>query len=104
VRKTLGLKKAPGLDQITPKMMKELPKKGIVLLTYIFNRIIRMSYWPKQLKNWQIITIAKPGKDPTEVTSYRPISLISVLSEVFEKLILRRINKDLRPEKLIPHH
>jgi hypothetical protein len=85
-------------------MMKELPIKGIVLLTYIFNGIIRMSYWPKQLKNSQIITIAKPGKDPTEVTSHRPISLISVLSKVFEKFILRRINKDLRPEKWIPNH
>jgi hypothetical protein len=24
-----GLKKAPGLDQVTPKMLKELPQKGI---------------------------------------------------------------------------
>jgi hypothetical protein len=73
-------------------MLKELLKKGIVLLTYIFNGIIRMFYWPKQFKISQIITIAKPGKDPTEITSYRPISLMSVLSKVFEKFILRRIN------------
>ena len=102
--KSMGLKKAPGPDQITPKMMKELPKKGIVLLTYIFNGIIRMFYWPKQIKISQVIPIAKPGKDPTVVTSYRPISLISVLSKVFEKLLLRRINKDLRPDEWIPHH
>jgi hypothetical protein len=30
-------KKAPGLDQISAKMMQELPKKGTVMLTYIFN-------------------------------------------------------------------
>jgi hypothetical protein len=30
----LNNKKAPGLDQISAKMMKELPKKGIVMLTY----------------------------------------------------------------------
>lgn len=64
-------------------MLKELPKKGIVLLTYIFNGII-MSYWPKQFKISQIITIAKPRKDPTEITSYCPISIISVLSKGFE--------------------
>jgi hypothetical protein len=29
VIKSLGLKKAPGLDQVTPKMLKELPQKGI---------------------------------------------------------------------------
>jgi hypothetical protein len=31
VIKSLGLKKAPGLDQVTPKMLQELPQKGIVL-------------------------------------------------------------------------
>jgi hypothetical protein len=36
VIKSLRLKQAPGLDQVTPKMLKKLPQKGIVLLTYIF--------------------------------------------------------------------
>jgi hypothetical protein len=103
VIKSLGLKKAPGLDQVTPKMLKELPQKGLVVLTYIFNGIIRISYWPKQFKISQIITIVKPGKDPIEISSYRPISL-SALSEVFEKLIPRRIKKDLRSDEWIPHH
>jgi hypothetical protein len=43
----LNLKTAPGVDKITPKMMKELPKKGLVKLTYIYNAMIRLSYWPK---------------------------------------------------------
>jgi hypothetical protein len=85
--KSLGSKKAPGIDQITPKMLKELPPKGFVLLTYIFNSIIRLSHWPKQLKIAQAITIAKPGKDPTDVTSYRPISLLPILSKVYEELL-----------------
>jgi hypothetical protein len=79
-------------------------KKSNWTITYIFNGILRMSYWPKQFKISQIITIAEPGKDPTQITSYCPISLISVLFRVFEKLTLRRINKDLRPNKWIPHH
>jgi hypothetical protein len=93
-------KKAPRLDTVTSKMLQELPQRGIVLLTYIFNGIIRTSYWPKQFKISQIITIVKPGKDPTEISSYRPISLLSVLSKVFEKLIIR----DLRPDEWIPLH
>jgi hypothetical protein len=83
VIKSLRLKKAPRLDQVTPQMLKELPRKGIVILTYILNGILRISYWPKQFKISQIITIPKPGKDATEITSYCPISLISVLSKVF---------------------
>jgi hypothetical protein len=88
VIKSLGLKEAHGLDQFTPIMMKELPEKCIVLLTYIFNGIIRMFYWPEHLKISQIVTIAKPGKDPTEVTSYRSICLISVLSKFSKNLYL----------------
>jgi hypothetical protein len=42
-------------------MLTELSKNGIVLLTYIFNGIIRMSYWTKQFKSSQIITIANLG-------------------------------------------
>jgi hypothetical protein len=37
VIKSFGLKKAPGPDQVTPKMLKELPQKRIVLLTYLSN-------------------------------------------------------------------
>jgi hypothetical protein len=42
----LNIKKAPGIDKITAKMIKELPKKGLVVLTYIFNVMLRISYWP----------------------------------------------------------
>jgi hypothetical protein len=63
-----------------------------------------MSSWPKQFKTSQIITIAKPGKEPTNFNSYRPISLTSVLSKLFEKLILKRLQSALRPDAGIPYH
>ena len=31
----LNAKKAPGMDLITPKMLKELPEKGMILLIYL---------------------------------------------------------------------
>jgi hypothetical protein len=43
-------------------MMKELPKKGLVMLTYIFSAVLKLGYWPKQLKTAEIILIPKPGK------------------------------------------
>jgi hypothetical protein len=44
-----------------------------------------------QWKYAQIITIAKPGKPPTETSSYRPSSLLPILSKLFEELILTRL-------------
>jgi hypothetical protein len=85
-------------------MMKELPKKGLVVLTYIFNAMLRISYWPKQLKTAEIILIPKPGKDPKELTLYSPISLLSTVNKIFEKLLLRRINTDLKPDDWMPPH
>ena len=48
--------------------------------------------------------IAKPGKNPTDVTPYRPISLLPILSKVLEKLILRRLIPIIADNNLIPSH
>lgn len=100
----LNPKKAPGMDQITPMMVKQLPKKGILFLTYIFNAILRLKYWPKQLKAAEIILIPKAGKDLTEPSSYRPISLLSVLAKLYERLLRDRIYSDPCAADWIPSH
>ena len=78
----LRTRKAPGIDHVSPLMMKELSRKGIVLLTYLFNAILRLQYWPKQLKVAEIILIPKPVKNPNDVSSYRPISLLSTIPKL----------------------
>jgi len=45
--------------------------------THLFNAILRHQYWPHKLILTKIILIPKPGKDPEEIKSYRPISLIT---------------------------
>ena len=42
----LKSKKAPGIDLLSGKVLKELPHKGVVLITYIFNAILRLEYFP----------------------------------------------------------
>jgi hypothetical protein len=48
--------------------------------------------------------IAKPGKPPTEAASCRPISLLPVLSKIFERLLRKRINEIINSDNLIPMH
>jgi hypothetical protein len=48
--------------------------------------------------------ILKPGKQPTEVTSYRPISLLSIISKILEKLLLHRLLSDSHSQDWIPPH
>lgn len=48
--------------------------------------------WPGALKCAEIIRIFKSG-DKYQMTNYRPISLISNLAKIFEKIIHARLYK-----------
>jgi hypothetical protein len=96
--------KAPGYDLITGKILQELPKKGLRAITQIYNAVPRIEYFPCHWKVGQVIMIAKPRKTPADVTSYRPISLLPLLSKVLKKLILRRLIPIIADNKLIPSH
>jgi hypothetical protein len=76
--KTINQHKAPGNDLITGEILRQFPKKAIVLLTTIYNSMLRLSYFPALWKFAQITMIPKPGKPANEVT-YRPISLRRIL-------------------------
>jgi hypothetical protein len=83
-------KKFPGHDLITNKKLKHLSKKIIMLLTFIFNSMLRLSYFSVIWKMSIIILLPKPGKSPNLATSYRPISLLLVLGKLFKKIILKK--------------
>ena len=48
--------------------------------------------------------IPKSGKPPEEVTSYRPISLLPIISKLFEKLLLERLKPIIERKHIIPSH
>lgn len=104
ILKEIHSKKAPGLDFITGKILKELPDLGFSLLTMIFNAIIRIGHFPKQWKRAEIILVQKPGKPDTELTSYRPISLLPITSKVFEKILAKHIISSMEDNHQIPPH
>jgi len=87
-------KKSPGFDLITAEVVKCLPKKAIILLTYIYNAILRLSYFPLLWKFSHIVMFSKPNKPPASPGSYRPISLLPFLSKICERLILLILDAD----------
>jgi len=48
--------------------------------------------------------IQKPGKPAELAESYRPSSLLPVLSKLFEKLLLSRLLEIIERQKIIPNH
>ncbi|GBN72808.1 putative RNA-directed DNA polymerase from transposon X-element [Araneus ventricosus] len=94
--KSTKINKAPGIDGITNKMLKNLPLKILLKLANLYNYMFKLKYFPQCWKTARILPILKPGKDPTKPISYRPISLLSTLSKLGEKLILTRYLKHAR--------
>jgi hypothetical protein len=102
VIKQLKPLKAPGSDLITAHMIQEMPSECLQTILYTFNAINRLKYRPVPLKQANIIMTSKPGINPTEVASYKPISLLAVISKILEKLLLKRIYSDTHLQALIP--
>jgi hypothetical protein len=100
----LNPKKSPGYDLITGKILKELPIIGAKYLTQLFNAILLLNYLPTQWKVAHIILILKPGKSLHALPSYRPISLLPIVSKLFEKLLLKRLLPLFEHNRLISTH
>lgn len=94
--------KCPGQDQISNKLIKKLPRRGINYLVAIINACLRTNYFPIVWKDAKVVPLLKPGKKKSDPTSYRPISLLSSLSKILERIILCRLQHHIDEKNIIP--
>ncbi|GBP23111.1 Probable RNA-directed DNA polymerase from transposon BS [Eumeta japonica] len=99
--KSLNIRKAPGLDGISNKAIKCFSIPLLSLLVAIFNACIKSCYFPPAWKEAEVIGIHKPGKPRDLPASYRPISLLSGLGKLFEKILKTRLSDHLLGKGLI---
>jgi hypothetical protein len=98
-----GLKagNAPGPNGVPKKALKHLPKRAITFITKLFNAHLRRQYLPPGWKHGRVISILKPGKDPTLPSSYRPISLLDTVGKLFEKVLVTRVLREVNKRGLL---
>ena len=89
--------KAFGPDKLSIFHLKHLGPRATAYLTALFNDSVNSSRIPAIWKSSIVIPIPKPGKDSSQGTSYRPISLICPAAKVLEALILPTVNAHLLP-------
>lgn len=100
--RTLGRRKSPGIDGINNRCLRALPNKGIGYLTIIINSCLKLCYFPQEFKESKVIPIKKPGKQADSPYSYRPISLLSSISKLLEKVVKIRLTNFMEANNIIP--
>ena len=100
---TLKSFKSPGYDNITNDLLKDIATYIADPLANIINKSFSSGIFPSALKKTIIKPIFKAG-DKMEVSNYRPISLISGLAKIYEKILKERITKFLDKYHILSDH
>jgi len=95
---------ATGPDDIHYQFIKHLPNESLLVLLNIFNNIWETGNFPESWREATIIPVPKPGKDSTNPTNYRPISLTSCLCKTMERMINARLVWFLEKNGLISQY
>ena len=93
--------KSMGWDAVSPRVIKGVAKELSGSLSRLYNCCMREGHYPTCFKVARVVPVYK-GEDPTEFSNYRPVSVLPVLSQIFEKVIRSRLIRFLdRNEVLV---
>lgn len=101
--KLIDTSKATGPDSISPKILKEAYNELAYPLSKIFNLSLACNTFPNKWKLSNIVPIFKKN-NPKFVENYRPISLLSVISKIFEKCIFKYLHNYIISNNIISRH
>ena len=82
--------KSPGYDLFNAKFLKLCSPIIAPILCKIFNSMVNTGIYPNDLKIAKVVPIFKSG-DATKCTNYRPISILSLINNIFEKILFKRL-------------
>ena len=92
VRTELKNGKAPGIDNVYNIILKKAIGTGFYkVLARAFTISLKVGFIPHVWKIAVLCMLIKPDKPPSQTTSYRPISLLSAIMKLFERVIEKRL-------------
>lgn len=94
--------KAIGSDYIPNDFLLSLPLNIQNHLLSLYNQSWTEGQYPSSWKHSILLPFHKPGKDPTLPSSYRPISLLSCVGKLMEKMVHRRLSWWLESHLKLP--
>ena len=98
--KLLKPHKSPGHDNISAKLLQSCYPNIITPLTKIFNDSIQTAIYPSKMKLAKVLSLYKKSERYLP-ENYRPISLLSILDKIYEKLLYSRFIKFIEKYNLL---
>ena len=98
--KKVNTKKATGPDEISPHLLKKCASELAKPLMRIFRACVRTQTWPTLWKTARVTPVHKKN-EKCNPKNYRPVSLLSVISKIFEKIIAKQLTEHLDQHHLL---
>ena len=95
--------KAYGSDGIPPRVLRECASELSPVLSRLFRIILKTNSFPKSWKHSLVQPIPKSG-DRSNPSNYRPISITSSISKVFETILNNHFLKHMERNSLLSDH
>ena len=91
--------KSPGMDGMMPIMLQQGFEMLAGKLLMLLRASLAVGYMPISWRHTRVVFIPKPGKPLTQAKSLCPISLMSFILKILEKLLDRHIRGGVLVEK-----
>ena len=98
--KNIDPSKSNGPDMITGQMIRLCGDSLVLPLRLLFTNMLRTSSFPSMWKLANVTPVFKKN-DKQLIKNYRPISLLPLLSKIFEKILFDKIYEHLTKNNLI---
>ena len=97
---TLDPGKASGPDDFSHKLLQGICPEIVRPLLILFNKSLQYGKFPKPWKHAHVIPIYKKGENSSP-TNYRPISLLSCIGKLFERVVFKYLYNHLHDHHLL---
>ena len=92
--------KKSNLNEIPTNVLKHISQLITPVITHIINLSLTTGSFPESLKVARVTPIPKEG-DPTNVNNYRPISVLPLMSKIFEKIVYKQLYNYLEQKEIL---
>ena len=91
------------IDSYGIDLLKYLSNIISPIIASLINKSMTSGKFPKMFKLARVIPLPKPGAK-TDVNNYRPISILPILSKLFEKIVYKQLNYYLEQNNILYKH